>query len=158
MAEPNLTQGVVAVVALLTGVALGLVVDARRAVQAVGRPGRWVGHALDVGAVAAMVPVVAAGLLLADWGAMRFFVLAAIAAGLWLYLAWGSPLILPATVWCLRLLCGVIGWTVRALLAPPRWVLRVSGPPSKRLAAFASGQAHALVGRLPRRPAPPSSG
>ncbi len=152
MADPNLTQGVAAVVALLTGVAVGLCVDARRALDAVGRPRRWVGHALDVAAVAAMVPVVAVGLLLADWGDLRLYVLAAMTAGLVLYLAWGSPLILPLTVWLLRLLIRVARFAGRCLFWPARALARALRPPVRWLAALAA----ALRQHLPRRPAPPT--
>lgn len=157
MADPNLTQSVAAVVALLTGVAVGLCVDARRALQAVGRPGRWVGHALDVAAVAAMVPVVAVGLLLADWGGIRFYVLGAMAAGLVLYLAWGSPLVLPVSVWLLRLLIRIARFIVRCLLWPPRALLRAGRTPGRWLAALGRRAAHDLRQHLPRRPAPPTS-
>lgn len=153
MAEPNLTQVVAAVVALLTGVALGLVVDGRRALQVVGRPGRWTGHALDVAAVAAMTPLVAAGLVAADWGALRFFILAAMAVGLWLYLAWGSPLLLPLAVCGLRLVVRGARGGARLLAGPPRVALRAARRPVRRLGIFAGRAARGLW----RRPPPPSA-
>ena len=154
MGDQNLTQGVAAVVALLTGVALGLCLDARRALGLAGRPGRLAGHALDVACVAAMTPVLAAGLLLADWGALRLYVLLATGAGLALYLTLGSPVVLPVGVWLLRAIARIVGWTLRAVLWPFRATVRVFWPPLARVGRWS----RRTVGQWRRRPpAPPSS-
>jgi spore cortex biosynthesis protein YabQ len=122
--EPLLVQGVAFAVAGLTGVALGLGVDAYRGVLRALTPPRWLRHVLDVLCVALALPPVAAGLLAANWGELRVYPLLGLALGATLYLALGSPVLLPAWTWCLRGLLRLVAailrnlsWPVRAPLA-----------------------------------------
>lgn len=120
--DPLVVQGVPFAVGALTGVALGLLLDAYRAVCRAFRPARLAHHVLDVGLVAAALPVVAGGMLAANWGALRVYPLLAFALGATLYLTLASPLLLPAAVWTIT---RVARWSVaigRAVAAPIRAV------------------------------------
>jgi|GEM_PF-3844398 len=131
--EPVLVQGIAFVVAALTGVAVGMVTDAYRALAQALRPPRPARHALDVLFVVVLTPIVAAGLLASNWGALRVYPLAALALGFGLYLALGSPLVLPFLCW---LAAGVVGaltglgrlaaWPVKRLRAAAARVIRAT--------------------------------
>jgi len=133
-ADPLLAQSVVFVVAALTGVTLGLCLDAYRALRVLLRPPRWLGHVLDGLFVAGALPVVAIGLLAANWGEVRAYPLAGLLLGGALYLVCGSPVVLPAATGTLRIGLRVlravvagVSWPVRAPLHALRH--RTSAPP-----------------------------
>jgi hypothetical protein len=119
---PLLVQAVAFVVAGLTGIACGLALDGYRVLRRVLGPPRRVGHLLDVLFVAAVFPVVATGLLLTGWGELRAYSVGGLLVGGGLYLALGSPVVLPAgtavLTACARALSGAAraaGWPARAL-------------------------------------------
>jgi len=145
--EPVLAQGVAFVVAALTGVALGLGTDGYRAALRAWRPPRALAQALDVAFVASAVPVVAAGLLAADWGAVRVYPLLALLGGFGLYLGLGSPVCLPP-----------ITRLARALVTLARGAWRVGTWPCRRAVVGTWALARALgvwVGRR-RHGGPPT--
>lgn len=158
--EPVLVQGVAFVLAGLTGVVIGLGTDIYRAFLGAFRPPRWLSHALDVALVLCVVPVLAVGLLVANWGALRVYPLAALVLGFGLYLCLGSPLILPALTWPAAMMVGVVrrlwalGWRLAA------WPVRRLGPSLVRC-VHAVGAFFARWRRGPEIPStkpPPISG
>lgn len=140
--EPVLVQGVAFVVAALTGVVCGLMLDAYRGLRRVAAPPAWLGHALDALFVAAVLPVVAAGMLGANWGELRVYPLAGLALGLALYLALGSPVLLPAGTATLRVAVRAVAAAVAALTWPVRATVglytRLRRPPTAAYAPPAS--------------------
>lgn len=129
--EPVMAQGLAFVVCALTGVVAGLQVDAYRALRRVLRPSRGGGHALDIAFILWVLPVVAAGWLLASWGAARLYLLVAGACGFAAYLWLASPLVLPlwctlvrGAVWLLRTTLRALSWPVRAPVAFARRFVR----------------------------------
>ena len=132
--EPVLVQGVAFVLAGLTGVAMGLATDTYRALCSALRPPRWMSHTLDVTFVVLAVPVVAAGLLAANWGALRVYPLAALLLGFGLYLALASPVILPGLSWSTVLGLSVLRWTLRLSYRTAAWPVRhLVLPPARAL-------------------------
>lgn len=124
--QPVLVQGVTFVVAALTGVAAGLMADAHRALSRAVRLPRYGRHALDVLLVCTLTPLVAVGLLAANWGQLRAYPLAALLAGFGLYLLLGSPFLLPVLSWMALALARTLGAAARFVLRPPRRLLRLA--------------------------------
>ena len=120
--DPLVVQGVVFVLAALTGVALGLAFDGYRGIRRVLRPPRTLGHLLDFVVVLLLLPVAAAGLLAANWGQVRAYPVAGLLLGGAAYLGLGSPVILP--VWTATLRGMLRGGA--ATLALASWPIRAS--------------------------------
>lgn len=154
--DPLLAQGVAFCAAGLTGVACGLAFDGYRAVRRVLPPRRWVGHVLDVLFVAGVTPVAAAGLLTANWGELRAYPLGGLVLGGALYLALGSPVVLPAGTAVLRGGLVAAGAVARAASWPERLAIAaVTGTAARfRAAGVALAEARARR-RAARRAAPP---
>ena len=129
MSPPDslLAQGVAFAVAALTGVALGLMLDGYRALRRALRPARLLGHFLDVALVAGAVPVLAGGMLAANWGELRVYPVLALALGGALYLALASPVLLPVAVWGIRVVVRAVVAVVRAVTAPFRAAVTAGG-------------------------------
>lgn len=135
-AQPVLAQGMAFVTAALLGVVLGLFADAYRGLRRSVGPGAVAGAILDVAFVLAMMPVVAGGLLLANWGEMRAYPLLGLGGGLAAYFLLASPIVLPASTWSFHTLAtGVraVGrtalWPVRAARGPVTTWLRARRRP-----------------------------
>lgn len=155
--DPLLAQGVAFCVAGLAGVGCGLALDGYRALRRVLPPPRWAGHVLDVLFVAGVAPVAAAGLLTANWGELRAYPVGGLVVGGGLYLALGSPVVLPAGTAVLR--GGVVAAVAvaRAGSWPVRAVIGVGAGLAGRLraAGAALGDARARRERAPRPERPP---
>lgn len=154
--QPVLIQGVAFVVAGLTGVAVGLGTDVYRALARAARPPRWLAHTLDVGFVLLVVPVLAAGLLAATWGALRVYPIAALLVGFTLYLVLASPVLLPLFEWTARVVVGAVRGLWRLSRRVGGWPVRAVRPLVRAVRTWVSTR---LMGRSePPSPPPPIPG
>lgn len=106
----------------LTGIAIGVVYDAMQAMREVlglaqSDLGTAIGDLLYWSLATAMI---AAGILLGNWGALRLYVLAGIAAGVWFYLVtasegvrWLWTGLFELFAQCVVILWTVVSWPVR---------------------------------------------
>lgn len=152
--EPVVVQGVAFAVAALTGVLAGAVTDGYRALIRTCHPPRAVLQALDVLFVVLLLPVVAAGWLVANWGALRVYPLAAWLFGFVLYLAFGSPVVLPTLCWLVATIFGLAHriWRLAA------WPMRHLRPWAIRLARAVGLRYRVRDGAAGTDSRPPSSG
>lgn len=121
-------------VAVLIGMATGLLFDLLRLWRRLFRPGRLAGHVGDAVFAAVTALVVTAGLLFINWVQIRVFVLLGLAAGAGIYLHLASPLVLRSLLGLVALGARSAGWTWRAVRGTARRVARAFAP-VRRLAA-----------------------
>lgn len=120
-------------VAVLIGMATGLLFDLLRLWRRLCRPGRVAGHVGDAAFAAVATLVVAAGLLFINWVQIRVFVVLGLAAGAGLYLHLASPLVLRFLLRLVALMARSAGWTLRVSRMAARRVAGVFSP-MRRLA------------------------
>ena len=124
-------------VLFLTGVLVAAGFDVGRAARRVFARGAWAVHALDALCVAAALPLVGLGLLLADWGQVRTYTVLGVAGGALAYHFLASPPLLRAEVAALRGWARLCVGTMRAARRVGRWARGVLGTIRRLLARSA---------------------
>ncbi len=160
--SPVVVHAIAFCVLFLAGVVVAAGFDLSRAVRRAFTLSPLAAHALDALTVAVLLPLAAAGLLLADWGQMRGYTFLGVGGGAGAYQLLASPPLLRAEVWVLRSVAWLWGRSVGGLRRLGRWgrgaARRIGSPAVRGVRWLRSRLREALRRHRPGAPPPGPAG